>query len=83
MCQSLTGRESFRGIEIGQANNQIFELRINALPQSDRLSRVLRVKAISKGPEDIAPRTIPKMLEERIQSVEVREVGDLTFQDMR
>lgn len=69
MCQRIVRCESSRRIEVRQANNKIFEVRIKFRPISKRLSRILRAKATGKDVEDFAPWTISKVLQESMQSV--------------
>lgn len=81
MRQCLVRCEPLRGIKIRQSTNKIFEICINARPQRDRLTRVILVEAVPNNSEDLAPRTLPKMLQEHIQSVLVRKIRYLALQD--
>ena len=81
MRQCLLRDQPLRGIKVRQATNKIFEVRVNILPHGEWLTRLSLIKAVSDNFEDPAPRTIAKAIQERVQSVFVREVRNLTLQD--
>ena len=78
MCQCLVRREPLRWI---QTTNKIFEVRVGAFPQRERLTRVSLVKAVLNNFKNLASRTVAKMLQEPIQSVLVRKLRDLALED--
>ena len=81
MRQCLLRGQPLRGIRVRQATNKIFEVRVNILPHREWLTRLGLVEAVSNKFEDPAPRTVAKVLQERVQSVFIRKIRNLTLQD--
>ena len=83
MRQCLLRGQPLRRIKVRQATNKIFEVRVNILPHGEWLPRLGLVEAVSNNFEDPAPRTVAKVFQERVQSVFIRKIRNLTLQDDR
>ena len=83
MRQCLMRGQPLRWIKVRQATNKIFEVRVNIHPHGEWLTRLGLVEAVSNNFEDPAPRTVAKVFQERVQSVFIRKIRNLTLQDDR
>lgn len=81
MRQCLMRGQPLRRIKVRQATNKVFEVRVNILPQREWPTRVSLVEAGFENFEDLAPRSVAKVIEEHVQSIFVRKIRNLTLQD--
>ena len=82
MRQCLRSRDSLFWVEVRHGTYKTFEILINPTPETKWLARIFFVEAIPKDLENTNPGIIgPKMFQEPIQSIFIREVRDLALDD--
>lgn len=83
MAKSFARRESLSRVETCKLPNQISQVRIDVLPQIQRLPTILGIESVFYHREYLYPRAVPKIFQERHDAFFVGEERYLTLDDMR